>query len=131
MHHSEQTLHQSDNRRSKNERYFRSATRRSSVEISSAATPLVLERVALVGEDLRQPLDHQRDERIRLLDGPPRLVHEAGLDRIPLRPITGGFLTSKDRHRPFIDRPGLARLRLGARRPPWCARCRPCVAPCS
>ncbi len=73
----------------------------------------MLERVALVGEDLGQPLGHQCDERIRLLDGPPRLVHEAGLDRIPLDPITGGFLTSKDRYRPFIDRPGLTRLRLG------------------
>ena len=54
-----------------------------------AAAPLVLERAALVGEDRRQPFDHQGDQRVGLLDGPARLVNEDGLDRITLCPITG------------------------------------------
>lgn len=38
---------------------------------------------AFVGETFRQPLHHQRDQVVRLLHRPTRLVHKAGLDGTP------------------------------------------------
>src|SRR5437868_1595578 len=49
-----------------------------------AALPFPLELGSLVGEDLGQPLNGGRDQRVSVLHGLARLVHEAGLNMLPL-----------------------------------------------
>src|SRR5688572_11653679 len=67
-----------------------------------AFAPLPFERCALVAEHLRQPVHHQRHQRVGLLDGLSRLVDETGLDRIPLRAIARGLGAGEHRHRAVV-----------------------------
>src|SRR5262245_41895637 len=48
-----------------------------------AATPLLFQSSPFGGERVHHPLDHLGHERVRVLDGPARLVDEAGLDGVP------------------------------------------------
>src|SRR5439155_11829433 len=62
-----------------------------------SAAPLLLELAPLLRENLGEALDRPRDQLVRLLDGMPGLVHEAGLDAMPIGAKLLGLLALEER----------------------------------
>src|ERR1043166_3825479 len=59
--------------------------------------PLLLEPAALLGEDRCQPLSGFVDQRVGLLHGIARLIHEPALDFVPAGLVGPGFFLAKQR----------------------------------